>query len=244
MLNYKRPRFWVTVFSIVIVTVIAIGLMANPKAVGIIGSADGLTDIIISPQNGVVIAETDRVTLYANDVTEDDMYEGITVQTKDNINAFSWVNVTNPTYAPTINVVDAYADGKDEAIIILTTGYGTNVLQQEIHILNMEDLSEISIQDPIEAINKKVTSTITKNESKVNVIIKWDGRVIEKSYYESDAGIWFDEVTFGSIITYEVIGNKITANVPGAVSPSGFPVKAFVEYGSGLKVDTITILEQ
>lgn len=35
---------------------------------------------------------------------------------------------------------------------------GTNVLQQEIHVLNMEDLSEISMQDPIEAINKRMTS--------------------------------------------------------------------------------------
>jgi beta-lactamase regulating signal transducer with metallopeptidase domain len=31
VLNYKRPRFWVLVFSIVVVTAVGIGLMANPK---------------------------------------------------------------------------------------------------------------------------------------------------------------------------------------------------------------------
>ncbi|WP_353094171.1 M56 family metallopeptidase [Tissierella praeacuta] len=95
VLNYKRPRFWVIVFSTIIVTAVGIGLIANPKATAIIG-ADGPTDIIISPKNGVVIAESDRVTLYVNNVKED-MYEGITVQTKDTINSFSWVNVINPT---------------------------------------------------------------------------------------------------------------------------------------------------
>lgn len=233
--NYKKPRFWAVAFSIVIVTAVGIGLMADPKAEEIIGGAD---------EPGVVIAETDNIILYANDETEGGMYQGITVQTKDKIKAFSWLAVTNPTYAPKIHVIDADADGKDEVIIILTTDYGTGVLQQEIHVLNMEDLSEINIQEPIGVINKKVNSTIAKKEGKVNVVIKWDGKVIEKSYYESDSGIWFDEVTFGSIIMYEIIDNKITASVLGAVSPSGFPVTALVEYSPDLKVDTITILEQ
>jgi beta-lactamase regulating signal transducer with metallopeptidase domain len=73
VLSYKRPKFWVIVFSIVIVTVIGIGLMSNPKAIGIIGGADGPTDIIISSKNGVVIAKSDRVTLYANN-EKDDIY--------------------------------------------------------------------------------------------------------------------------------------------------------------------------
>jgi beta-lactamase regulating signal transducer with metallopeptidase domain len=112
VLNYKRPKFWIIVISIVFVTVIGIGLMSNPKAAGIIGGADGSTNIIFSPQNGVVIAKSDRVTLYANNVKED-MYEGITVQTKDNSKTFSWTNVTNPTYVPTIYVKDIDNDSKD-----------------------------------------------------------------------------------------------------------------------------------
>ncbi|WP_031517355.1 hypothetical protein [Desulfofalx alkaliphila] len=118
MLNYKRLKFWAFVFLIVFVTVIGIGLMSNPKTVGIIGDADETT---VSPQNGVVIAESDRVTLYATNVKED-MYEGITVLTKDKSKTFSWVNVMNPTYTPTITITDKDNDGKDEVIIILTTG--------------------------------------------------------------------------------------------------------------------------
>ncbi|GAB6110235.1 M56 family metallopeptidase [Fusibacter bizertensis] len=243
VLNYQRPKYWVIAISIFIVAVIGIGLISNPKAIGIIGGADGPTDIIISPQDRIVIAESDKGKLYANS-TNEGIYKGITVETKDKSMTFSWINVTNPTYAPTINVTDINNDGKEEVIIILITGYGTGVLQQEIHILNREDLYELNIQDPLEAIHKKVTSTIINKEGKVNVNLNWDGKVIEKSYSESDAGIWFDEVAFGAIINYEIIDNKITASIPGAVSPSEFPVLAFIEYTPELEIDTITILDQ
>jgi hypothetical protein len=34
VLHYKKPRFWVIVFSIIIVTTVGVGLMVNPKAKG------------------------------------------------------------------------------------------------------------------------------------------------------------------------------------------------------------------
>lgn len=242
VLNYKRPKFWVVAFSIVFVVIAGIGLMANPKAEAIIGGADGTTDIIIRSKDEVVLAESEGITLIANNEI-DGMYKDMIVETKDKINSFpSWANVTNPTYIPTINVADVDDDGKDEVIIVLTTGYGTGVGKREIHILNMEDLSEISIENPFEAINKKITSNINENEGKVNVTVKWDGKVIEESYYAiEDSVSWFDEVTFGSHIYYDIVDNKIMTTISGAVSHSRFPIQAFLGYNSDLKIDTITI---
>ncbi len=37
VLNYKRPRFWIVIFSVVLVTAVGIGLMANPKDINIDG---------------------------------------------------------------------------------------------------------------------------------------------------------------------------------------------------------------
>src|SRR5690606_23678752 len=34
VLNYKKPGFWAIVFSIIIVVIVGVGLMANPKAKG------------------------------------------------------------------------------------------------------------------------------------------------------------------------------------------------------------------
>lgn len=43
VLNYKKPRFWMIVFSIIILTVAGIGLMANPKAATIEPTAPELS---------------------------------------------------------------------------------------------------------------------------------------------------------------------------------------------------------
>lgn len=241
VLNYKKPKFRILIISIVIVTVVGIGLIANPKAVGIIDSSDVQTDLFISSENKAIIADADGVKLYANK-TENGLYNGIIVEAKAKIKAFPWINVTNPIYAPSLNFADVNLDGNDEVIITLTNAYGTGILQQEIHVLNTKELSEINIQNPIEIINKKVTSRIVEDEGKVNITVKWGERVIENSYYSSDyADVWFDEVIFESIINYEVIDNKIFATVPGAVSPSSFPITAFIEYGPDLKASNIAI---
>lgn len=242
VLNYKRPKLLVVVFSIVLVVIVGIGLMANPKTVATIGGADGSTDIIIRSDDGIVLAETKGVALIANDKI-DGMYKNMIVETKDKINSFpSWANVTNPTYVPIINVADVDDDGKDEVIIVLKTDYGTGISQEEIHILNIEDLSEINIENPFKAINKKITSSINENEGKVNVTIKWDGKVIEENHYGIDDSVsWFDEVTFGSHICYDIVDNKIIATISGAVSHSRFSMRAFLGYNSNLKVDTIAI---
>lgn len=72
--------------------------------------------------------------------------------------------------------------------------------------------------------------------------IKWDGKVIEESHYGIDDSVsWFDEVTFGSHICYDIVDNKIIATISGAVSHSRFSMRAFLGYNSNLKVDTIAI---
>jgi bla regulator protein BlaR1 len=57
VLNYKKPRFWIIAFSIVIVTAVGVGLVADPEPKGIIGGTDepgvvfdveGNLDIIMS----------------------------------------------------------------------------------------------------------------------------------------------------------------------------------------------------
>lgn len=56
VLNYKRPRFWIIVFSIVIVTIVGIGLMADPKAApsdkSIINNTNDVPKITVKTQQG------------------------------------------------------------------------------------------------------------------------------------------------------------------------------------------------
>ncbi|MDY0236335.1 MAG: hypothetical protein RBR71_09915 [Gudongella sp.] len=194
------------------------------------------------PEDKIEIIEVDNIILFASRET-DGVYEEITVQVDDKNKTFPWVSTTNPTYAPTIDMVDVDDDTVDEVVILLITDHGTGVLQQKIHVLKLEDLTEIDVENPVEAINKKVTSTITKNDGKVNAVIKWDENILEKDFNESDAGFWFDEVAFGAHVFYEIVGSKINATVSGAVSPARFPVTAIVEYDSDLRIESIVVEE-
>ena len=184
----------------------------------------------------------EEVLVYLNNESAG-MYEEVTVETKDNKKTFPWRNVTNPTYAPITYVADVDNDDEDEIIILLTIGYGTGVYASDIHILNIEDLTEIDIEDPVEAIKNTVTSSIVADGNKVNVEVNWDGKIIEKTYDKSYAGMWFEEVVFGSHVRYEVSNNRIFAKVTGAISPAGFPFTAVVEYDENLKVINIEVVD-
>lgn len=191
----------------------------------------------------IEIANVDEVTLLARD-NDRDIFQDIVVETKDMSKSFPWTNVTNPTYYPDIHILDVDEDGKDEIVILLSVGYGTDTYVQDIHILNMEDLSEQKIKDPLEAIKSQVTSTITKNNGNVHVLVELNGEKVEQTYNETDAGLWNEKISFGAILKYEVTNGQIIAHVPGGVSPALYAVTAVVEYGPDLQVRQIDLKHQ
>lgn len=194
--------------------------------------------------DNIQIAKSDDVRLLVNKATDDGLYRGITVKTKDKSQYFSsWTNVSNPTYNPTIRIADVDDDGKDEIVILLVTSYGTGVHWEKIHILNLEDLTELNIEDPLEVINNRVSSLININNNKVNIMIKWDGNIFEKTFDASYASRWLDKISFNSIIHYEIENNRIVAKLFGQMSPAGFPVIAVLEYDVNLKVIDIKIYD-
>lgn len=66
--------------------------------------------------------------------------------------------------------------------------------------------------------------------------------IIEKTYKESDAGVWNDNVVFGNIVKYTAYENKVYAFVPGSFSFGGFyEVEVVIEYGPDLKARKITV---
>lgn len=197
--------------------------------------------IVYRMLEAIEIAKTDKATLLTNLSSEDGNYKGFTVKIEDKSKSFPWSNVTNPTYNPTISTVDVDGDGKDEIIILLVTGTGTGIHDEKIHILNLEDLTELNIEDPFDAVNNNVNSSIIINEDKVNITIKWNKNTLEKIFEESSAGMWFNEILFHNIIYYEIENNRIIARASGQMSPAGFPVTAIVEYDENLKVKNIEI---
>ncbi len=135
----------------------------------------------IMNENLIELAKYDEITLYANNPVEEGIYKGIIVEIEDKKVNFPWYNERESAFWPTINKVNINADGNDEIVIVLTTGEGTGICIQELHLLNMEDLSEITgMENPLEVIKNNVSSTIAKNHGKVSVKVEWDATLSKK----------------------------------------------------------------
>jgi hypothetical protein len=208
------------------------------------------TNELVNPHAAKVAAKetqlsslTNGISLIANGPAQGGMFQGIDVRTKDKRKTFVWSNVNNQTYYPTVGMAQLGTDGNQKMVVFLTKGYGTGALDQEAHVLNLNDLSELPVENPVEAVKQQVKSSITKAGGKVKIIVQTEAQKIEKSYDETYAAVWNEYVGFGSIVKYELSDNQIIAFVPGNVSPAEFAVTVRVEYDSDLKVKNITLIE-
>jgi len=150
------------------------------------------------------------------------MYDGFILEVKENRQYFAWENVVNPTYAPQLLFYDINQDGEKELIIILTTGTGTGVHQEAIHVINTSTFAEIDVEDPADIVKQNVNTIIELNGDNVAIkIITGDKEtMIQKE--KGDDGFWFDNVGFSNNYHYEVVNNELIVNIRAQVSPGMF----------------------
>ncbi|WP_051188317.1 copper amine oxidase N-terminal domain-containing protein [Brevibacillus thermoruber] len=161
----------------------------------------------------------DQTTLYALK-EKDGQYAPLLVEHKGQFKLANWKNVTNPTYAPKIESRDLTGDGKHELIIILTTGYGTGALTQDIHVLQTDTFEERRVPDPVETVKQNVTSKVAKEQ--VEMSIGGKTTVIPANKIPAAPSTWFPSVGIGGIVTYETQENALLARVPAQISPAHF----------------------
>lgn len=210
---------------------------------------DQVSDIVSSKpgaiqevETSIEIAKSNHVALIGLD-NKDGAFHKIKINTSQLSKTFEWTNESNPSFFPAIEEIDINGDQEDELVIILTTATGTGVNLQELHILKQSDLSEIEYELPLDYINANIKHSITRDNGEVFVHVEGADQVINKTYKESDAGMWFDQVVFGSTVTYEVVDGVISATLSGNVSPGESAVSATVEYDSNMKIKSMTLTE-
>lgn len=134
-----------------------------------------------------------------------------------------WVNVANPTYYPALYYNDTDNDGNNEITIVLTTGTGSDVILQEVHVFNVENdgekFNEILVDNPMAIINKNVKSKMTNSEAIINIS---GGKTTEINIKELgiDPTHLFPSLNFGSKLKYKVVNNKLMAMVGVSIAPS------------------------
>lgn len=161
----------------------------------------------------------DNITIYAKDM--DDLYRDFKIEFKGQV--FSrpfWINVTNPTYAPKINYEDINKDKKKELIVILTKGYGTGVLDQEVYVfeINNKRFGEVLVDNPLAVVMKNTKTSLTPTEAKISMGEKLYTVDINTVGIEPEDV--FKNIYFGGIIEYEVVNNLLIAKLATQVSPA------------------------
>lgn len=135
-----------------------------------------------------------------------------------------WIGVTNPSYAPQIIYKDINKDQKKELVIILTKGYGTGVLWEDVYVFeilnNHLNVNEMIVDNPLAIIHKNVKTKLTAE--KAEVIVGDKKCTVDITPLEIKKENLFDDIGFGSIVDYEVRDNQLIVSVAGQISPASF----------------------
>lgn len=165
-------------------------------------------------------SEKEGITIFAK--MRDGIYIDFKIDFKGRV--FSrpfWINVTNPIYAPQIIYENINHDKKEELIIILTRGYGTGVLDEEVHVLDTHHnlLREVLVDNPIAIINKNVKTKLSPTIAEIRIGDRTS--IVDLKPLGIRPENLFDDIYFGNIIKYEVTDNQLIVNIAAQISPAG-----------------------
>ncbi len=159
---------------------------------------------------------------------EEEMLEKFILKVNDKTRYFYWVNVANPTYYPKLILADLNNDQEQELVVTLVKDTGTGVYLEEVHIIALESLREIEVENPLHIIYKNVQTQLSPE--KVEIIIKGKSRTLGSEYLELEPEYIFEDVAFVSIRDFEVEDNKLKAIVPGQFGLCSFIGDIIIEY--------------
>ncbi|MGA3674295.1 hypothetical protein [Lysinibacillus agricola] len=140
-----------------------------------------------------------------------------------------WINTTSPTWSPQIIYEDINKDGKNVLIIILTKGYGTGILEREVHVFHIQNQLlnkkfvevpvEVLVDDPIAIVLKNVKTELLPN--KANISIGDKKYTIDIKSLGIKPEHLFADIYFGNIINFEIKDNQLIAKIGGQISSAG-----------------------
>ncbi|MCA1321638.1 hypothetical protein LC085_17160 [Bacillus tianshenii] len=145
-----------------------------------------------------------------------------------------WRNVSNETYAPQFLYNDINGDGKKELIVILTQGYGTGILEQNVHVLHQartnagEAYREIIVDGPRTILLRNVRTNLTKSEAIITILNRKKTYNIEK-IVTGPEGL-FSNIVTDNLISYEVVKNHLIAKMGAQIGPGIFIGSFYITY--------------
>ncbi|MGF7050808.1 hypothetical protein J2T13_005358 [Paenibacillus sp. DS2015] len=165
--------------------------------------------------------------LSASEDGEVKLYEktdGVIVDVNGSQKEFDW-KILGGVTKPRVSSIDLTGDGKEEAVIILVTGHGTNLSTNEAHVLNGENLSEIKVQN-VEEIVADLETEVKQNGNELLINAKAQGKEYKFSKNVSELSLahesddkFENKLYFGDLISNNLKDQKLTVNIGGFVRP-------------------------
>lgn len=171
----------------------------------------------------------ENITLYAKE--KGGFYQEFKIDFKGTVYSKPfWINVTNPTYAPQLYYEDINNDEKKELVIILTKGYGTGVLEQEVNVFHIDynRFGEVLVDNPMAIVNKNIKSSLSQSKAEITIGKKY--YIINVKKLGLTPETIFDEINLSSIVKYEVINNQLIATLYPQFSPGVFVGSIIITY--------------
>ena len=173
-------------------------------------------------------SDKDNITVYAKKMGE--LYRDFKIDFKgETYFRPYWMNDTNPTYAPKIIYEDINDDTKKELIIILTKGYGTGVLDQEVYVYRYTNgLIDVLVDDPMSIIYKNVKTKLTTEKADIRI----DNKVhtIDITPLKIKPTNLFEDIAFGGVIKYAVKDHQLLVTISAQISPASFVGQLVIVY--------------
>lgn len=177
----------------------------------------------------------EEIQLQAAQVNKYDHVEGMNLIVNGKSHPFmEWEGMWDWSYKPVIHVEDLTNDEREEFAVINTLGYGTGLMQQEVHTVDLETLKEISIQSYEEITNEWIDSSITTQDGQVTVSVKINGQEEIKHTLEEYTGhppdYFYSKLGFGAVVYYFIENGKLTARLGASASTVTFSGDVKIEY--------------
>ncbi|MFP5109522.1 hypothetical protein ACSU6B_22625 [Neobacillus sp. C211] len=165
------------------------------------------------PQSKVVATlKKTNATLYATE--REGNLEKFRLELDGGIRWFpNWRSSSAPAFGPSLFFEDINQDGKEELVIILTTGHGTGINITEAHVLQKTKTNigyiyqEKLIDNPVAVINKYVKTKKLSNDK------------VEITIGKTKTSVTFYEYLKHEEIVFSVYKNNLVVYMSGQISP-------------------------
>jgi hypothetical protein len=207
-------------------------------------NSDGKKKTINIDADLIASIPEEKIYLYGlNKDKSDNNYKDLVLSINGINKVFNWQSgsLIEEQYLPHLYLSDLNNDGKKELVLILNEASGTGVSINTVHIMNPENFTEYKVEDPLDIINKNISTKISSKEIE---ILK--NGTIEKSF-KMPSYYNISKVFFKDHIDYAILeNNKLQAEVGIEFNQRGYLGSIIIEYSFNdgvFKADKISITE-